>query len=308
MRIDDIKMHHLNYFVQVATSGSLVKAVEVLGVTQPAVSVAIGDLEKILGVPLFRRRPTGMELTGFGEMFLRHVLAARANLADAIAGVEEMKSTTSGQVRIGITPMDAVPFVHKAVISLKRSRPGVLVSMITGSSERLLPELKIGGLDFVISRQAGKDMMMNLVFESLFQSRMAVVSWQGSKFADRAEIELAELTDAEWCMPLSNTVIRERIEEEFTKCGAEFPLNRVDGGIATIVGSWGNADAPNAVLLSPYSLVEDKIEAGQFIELPVKFDSRIPPTGIVRRESSKPSESASLLMTEFRKLSAELGG
>ena len=63
-RIDDIKMHHLTYFVQVATSGSLVKAVEVLGVTQPAVSVAIGDLEKILGVPLFRRRPTGMELTG----------------------------------------------------------------------------------------------------------------------------------------------------------------------------------------------------------------------------------------------------
>lgn len=305
-RSDDIKMHHLTYFVQVATSGSLVKAVEVLGVTQPAVSVAINDLEKILGVPLFRRRPTGMELTSFGEAFLHHVIAVRANIAEAVASVRDMKNTVSGQVRIGVVPMDAVPFVHEAVITLKRSRPGVLVSMITGSTDRLLPELKIGGLDFVVSREAGPAMMTNLIYEPLYDQRMAIVSWPTYKHADRTEIDLAELVDAEWCMPLPNTVIRERIEEEFAKRGLGFPPNRVDGGIATILGTLPEPPEPTiVVVLCPYGLARGKIEAGELLELPVEFDKSLPPTGITWRKDSKPSESASLLMNEFRRVSAE---
>ena len=301
---DDIKMHHLAYFVQVATSGSLVSAVEVLGVTQPAVSVAITDLEKILGVPLFRRRPTGMELTSFGETFLHHAIAARAKVTDAVASVQEMKTAESGQVRIGIVPMDAVPFVHKGVIALKRSRPGILVSMITGANDRLLPELKIGGLDFVISREAGPEMMTSLVFETLFNARMAIVSWPSSVYANRTKIELAELSDAEWCMPLPNTVIRERIEEEFSKRNIGFPVHRVDGGIATILGSWSAPpDTTAVVIVCPFGLVREKISSGELIELPVSFDNQLPPTGMTRRRDSKPSESADLLMKEFRRAS-----
>ncbi len=299
-------MHHLTYFVQVATSGSLVNAVEVLGVTQPAVSVAINDLEKILGVALFRRRPTGMELTSFGETFLHHVLAARANIAEAVASVREMKDAVSGQVRVGIVPMDAVPFVHEAVISLKRSRPGILVSMITGANERLLPELKIGGLDFVIGREAGPAMMADLIYEPLFGERMAVISWPSCVYANRGELTLADLTEAEWCMPLPNTVIRERIEGEYAKRGLDFPPNRVDGGIATILGTLpGPPESTVVVVLCPYSLARSKIEAGEMVELPVDFDKSLPPTGMTWRKDSKPSESASLLMDEFRRVSAQ---
>lgn len=305
-RTEDIKMHHLNYFVQVATSGSLVKAVEVLGVTQPAVSVAINDLEKILGVALFRRRPTGMELTSFGETFLHHVLAARANLAEAVASVRDMKSAVSGQVRIGIVPMDAVPFVHEGVIALKQTRPGILISMITGGNDRLLPELKIGGLDFVIGREAGSAMMADLIYEPLFGERMAVISWPTSVYANRGKLTLADLTDAEWCMPLPNTVIRERIEDEFAQRGVDFPPNRVDGAITTVLGTLSGPPASGVVVvLCPYSLARTKIETGEMVELPVDFDKALPPTGLTLRKDTKPSESAAFLMDEFRRIGAE---
>jgi DNA-binding transcriptional LysR family regulator len=305
-KTEDIKMHHLNYFIQVATSGSLVKAVEVLGVTQPAVSVAINDLEKILGVALFRRRPTGMELTSFGETFLHHVLAARANIAEAVVSVRDMKSTLSGQVRIGIVPMDAVPFVHEGVISLKQTRPGILISIITGGNDRLLPELKIGGIDFVIGREAGTAMMSDLIYEPLFSERMAVISWPTSVYANSGALSLADLTEAEWCMPLPNTVIRERIEDEFAQRSVDFPTNRVDGAITTILGTLsGPPESTVVVVLCPYSLARTKIETGEMIELPVEFDKALPPTGLTWRRDAKPSESAGLLMDEFRRISAE---
>lgn len=295
-------MHHLTYFVQVATSGSLVGAVEVLGVTQPAVSVAISDLEKILGVQLFRRRPTGMELTSFGETFLHHVIAARAKIAEAVTSVQALKHTQGGQVRLGIVPMDAVPFIHNGVIALKRSRPDILVSMITGSNDRLLRELKIGGLDFVMGREVAATLMNGLVFEPLFDERMAICSWKTSVYADRAEVGLAELSDSEWCMPLPNTVIRERFEEECSKRKVRFPANRVDGGIATILGSWQPDRTTSVVILCPLSLARERIAAGEMFELPVEFDKTLPPTGITRRIDGDLSESASLLRAEFRRI------
>jgi DNA-binding transcriptional LysR family regulator len=147
-------------------------------------------------------------------------------------------------------------------------------------------------------------MMANLVFEPLFDERMAIVSWPTSVFSDRKAVDLAELIDAEWCMPLPNTVIRERFEEECAKRKLSFPVNRVDGGIATILGSWMPNQTTSAIVLCPYSLAREKIEAGDLFELPVQFDKALPPTGITHRADSRAGDSAGLLMDEFRRISA----
>ena len=306
IRSQNIKMHHLTYFVQVATSGSLASAVADLGVTQPAVSVAIGDLESILGVPLFQRQHSGMELTVYGETFLHHVLGVRAKLSEAVASIEAMKTSTKGQVRVGIVPMDAVPFFHEGVLALKRSQPRLVISLITGSNERLLRDLRIGGLDFVIGREASSAMMSQLTYEPLFEERMVIAAWPANRLASRELIQLAELVDFPWVLPLANTVIRERIEEEFAKQKVDFPLQYVEGGIATIVNSWhGETDA---VVVCPLSLVEEKIAAGALVRLPVQMDGTLPSTGITQRGGGQPSEAAALLMAEFRRSSRERRG
>ena len=54
--------------LQVVDAGSIVAAAKAAGITQPALSRIVGRFERELGMPMFKRQPTGMALTEFGEI------------------------------------------------------------------------------------------------------------------------------------------------------------------------------------------------------------------------------------------------
>ncbi len=65
-----MRVEQLEYFLHVASYGSLSLAASKIYVGQPTLSAAISSLEKELGKPLFRRTRRGMELTSFGQDIL----------------------------------------------------------------------------------------------------------------------------------------------------------------------------------------------------------------------------------------------
>lgn len=73
---------HLKYAVEIAKSGSLGKAAEVLTVAQPNLSRAVKDLEADLGTILFRRTPKGMILTAEGERFIGYAKSILSQIED----------------------------------------------------------------------------------------------------------------------------------------------------------------------------------------------------------------------------------
>lgn len=73
----------LKVFMTVAESGSFTKAAEILGVSQPAVSQNIAELEKKTGVRLFERLRREVVLTKAGKAFLKYALKIIEAYADA---------------------------------------------------------------------------------------------------------------------------------------------------------------------------------------------------------------------------------
>ena len=71
-----IKFRHLQTFVEVARQKSVMKAADLLHVSQPAVTKTIRELEEVLGVAVFERDGRGIKITRYGEVFLRNVLAS----------------------------------------------------------------------------------------------------------------------------------------------------------------------------------------------------------------------------------------
>ena len=76
----------LNVFVAVAREGSFTKAAAALGVSQPAVSQNVADLEKSLGVKLFERLRGEAALTPEGEVFMKYA----RNILDSCSKAESM--------------------------------------------------------------------------------------------------------------------------------------------------------------------------------------------------------------------------
>ena len=74
------RLRDLHVFSAVAHAGSMGKAAAELGVTQPAVSKAIADLEAAVGRPLLDRGRHGVAPTPYGEAVLRRGAEAFAAL------------------------------------------------------------------------------------------------------------------------------------------------------------------------------------------------------------------------------------
>ena len=84
----------LNVFLAVAQEGSFTKAASTLGVSQPAVSQNVADLEKMLGVKLFDRQRGEVVLTQQGEVFMKYA----RNIIDSCVKAESMFTDLSPRV------------------------------------------------------------------------------------------------------------------------------------------------------------------------------------------------------------------
>ena len=71
-----LRLRDLHIFFTAVQRGSMAKAAQTLGVTQPAVSKVIADLEHTLGVRLLDRGARGVEPTNYGRALLSRANAA----------------------------------------------------------------------------------------------------------------------------------------------------------------------------------------------------------------------------------------
>src|SRR5712691_9169771 len=89
-----LRLRDLHVFFSVVQRGSMAKAATYLGVSQPAVSEAIADLEHALGVRLFDRTPQGVEATMYGRALLKRGRVAFDELKQGINEIEFLADPT----------------------------------------------------------------------------------------------------------------------------------------------------------------------------------------------------------------------
>src|SRR5215471_8175456 len=79
----------------------MAQAAAQLGVSQPAVSGVIADLERTLGVPLFERSTRGVTPTLYARTMLDRSAAAFDELKQGIRTIENLADPTAGELWIG---------------------------------------------------------------------------------------------------------------------------------------------------------------------------------------------------------------
>ena len=101
-----IRLRDLHVFFTVTQRGSMAKAAVDLGITQPAVSRVIADLEHALGVRLLDRSSQGVEATMYGNALLKRGGVAFDEIKQAIRDIEFLANPNVGEVRIGCPEFD----------------------------------------------------------------------------------------------------------------------------------------------------------------------------------------------------------
>ncbi|NQU58527.1 MAG: LysR family transcriptional regulator, partial [Rhodospirillales bacterium] len=132
-----MNLRQIEAFRAVMTEGSVTQAAVALGVTQPAVSCLIGNLEDSLGFILFKRHRGRFQPTGEAEAFLEDSERLLASYSRTLRTVRDIRDLKSGSLRIAALPAVSMNFLPKLIAGFVRTRPQINVSLQTRSSVQI---------------------------------------------------------------------------------------------------------------------------------------------------------------------------
>lgn len=127
-----LTLKQIAYFVRLLERGSYTSAAESLGITQPALSIAISQLEKALETPLLNRGTSPPTVTEGGAIFLRYAQRIQRDLSEARAELAAHASGTIGRLEICMGPSAASPQVGSTLAEMVAEFPSLDVIIHNG--------------------------------------------------------------------------------------------------------------------------------------------------------------------------------
>ena len=172
----ELKPRHLHLLVALDDFRHIGKAARQANVTQPAISKALGELERGLGVKLFERSARGVNPTVYGECLIRHARSMLDELAQTRDELRGLITGTAGKVCVGTLSSTVNTLLPQSLTLLKTRLPGTQVLVREATQEVLLPDLWNGKLDLLIGRLPAQHAARGLQEKILFSQPVSIVA------------------------------------------------------------------------------------------------------------------------------------
>ncbi|MFH9420926.1 LysR family transcriptional regulator [Streptomyces sp. NPDC017529] len=180
--------------------GTVTAAAEALHLTPSAVSQQLTGLARQLGVTLLEAHGRRVRLTDAAQLVLRHAEAVFAQLERADAELLGYLQGEAGEVRVGAFSTAIPALVVPAVQELRRSHPGLAVSVREAEAAEAYELLAEGSVDLALSLAAHAPTPRDPKFArfSLLADPLDVALPAGHPLAGEPGLRLADLADEQW--------------------------------------------------------------------------------------------------------------
>jgi len=285
--------------------GTIGKAAESLGISQPALTKSIRNLETLLQVKLLERRSRGVVPTIYGDAVLARGRSMRIELQELLRDIHALRTGTETHVRIGVAQGVASRLVPTATIRLAADRPKSRFSVWAGTAADLIPMLVNGDIDFAVSPLSAHRSETRTVEEFLFDDRPVIVASCNHPLARKKSVRPKELVKCRWVLANTTTPLRRMLDQIFTVDNLPPPVPVIECDSALYVKSV--LIETDFVGFLPRD--EIAVEERSGLLKAISFRTEVParPVGILRRRSSTLSAVSLLLIREIRRVCQELG-
>jgi len=192
-----MRLNALRALVAAIDTGSLRSAARELGISQPAITKLVRELEKEFGTTLLERSTTGVVPTAQGRVLHAGAVAATRQLDEAAQQIQQMSGRMVGEISVGAVPLALLMLIPEAVRTFSAAYPDVVLQLREELYVEQLALLHQRATDVVVG-PIPKDMRPGEChIERLMTIDMAVVVRRGNHAAARAT-SLEELQRARW--------------------------------------------------------------------------------------------------------------
>lgn len=209
-------LRHMIIFRAVCEAGyHSTKAAEKLHMTQPAVSLAIKELEQYYGVRLFDRIGRRLQITDAGRLFLQYAIHISDLFSDMETGLRNWDS--KGILRVGASITIGSRFLPGYVKAFSEICPGIDVRVVVEPSDRLEEKLLANELDCALVEGIPHD--SNIVSEAYMEDHLTVICSTQSGWKQGQTISLKEFESQRFLLREKGSGTREVFDHAVEQAG-----------------------------------------------------------------------------------------
>lgn len=209
----------LRSFIAVAETGSITAAAERIGITQPALSRRLAQLEDHLGVELLMRGRRGAQLTELGRLVeaeARAMVARYDRLRDTVASHQRLEG---GTVRMGGGATAVSYVLPEAIAAFRATYPQVRFQLREAGSSEVADDVVAGRLELGVVTLPVRE--RDLAVTPLITDRIVLVARQDHPLAQRRRLRVADLADQPFVAFEGGSALRQIIDARLREAGVE---------------------------------------------------------------------------------------
>jgi DNA-binding transcriptional LysR family regulator len=188
----------------------------------------------------------------------------------------------------------------RAIAKVRRDNRRIVVKVVTGTDDVLMPALRAGELDMVIGRLSERHEPVNLVQEVLIPDNAVVVVRRDHPLTLRPALRLHDLIEWDWILPPKETNLRLQIDRTFREEGVPPPAQSVES-VSPLINK-GLLLQADYICVMPAQVARIEEASGQLAILPVQLGATSGFLGITTLPESNRSATADLFIQVLREI------
>jgi DNA-binding transcriptional LysR family regulator len=274
-----LKFRELNYLVTLGRISSIHRAAALHGISQPALSKALRELESVLGFKIFERSRRGIAPTRLGEIVIAQAVQMLSNLDALTARLDAERHGHRRVYRVGATPNPALRLIPGAYMHARGKFPDLVIELVEASTDELLLGVRRGEYSLVVARSTPQDNLSIVRQTPLYPEVGVVVGGRNHPAAGRHHRRLQPLLAYPWVLPQLGPT-RSAIERAFMRAGCNPPtpsfINYATQLVCDIL------TRSDALSVMPFGAVKALLDAGTIALVATDADFQLPAYAIYK--------------------------
>jgi DNA-binding transcriptional LysR family regulator len=298
--INRLRMRQVSLLLSVCEQGTLHAAARELGMTQPAATKMMRELELSLGTPLFDRVGRGLKLNAAGSTVLDYFQGMVGTLESLTRELSAIRQGIHGVLSVGSIMAASPAILTNALIAIRERLPLLTIRVTTGTSDLLIQSLDAGELDVVIGRPVAHS-HADYTFHALSKETLCVIAASNHPVVKEKKLTLSALLPYPWILQSSGSPMRELIDQEFRAAGLKPPAQLIE--TSSILTTVDIVARTPMIAVIPESVAHSFSASGSISVLKYRLSHQLDPYGILLRPD-RPLTMASSLFVELLKKNA----
>jgi DNA-binding transcriptional LysR family regulator len=207
-----LRLPQLRLLIAVADLGQISGAAAQVGITQPAASRMLTELEQTAGTSLFDRHPRGVVLTAAGALLVRSTRIALRDLETAFAKVDTLAQGTGGLVRIGTVTGAGLELILPLIRGMRATHPEIEFDVMVETSDVLADALLAQRIDFYLGRMLSNVRGWDVTAMTIGAEPIALIVRKDHPLTHRPNTALADTLAYDWVMQSQGGLMGQAVE------------------------------------------------------------------------------------------------